>query len=971
MKISRRSVVGVFSTGWTTQIGSILKLMYVPMLFFAISVIVTWARFTHPYGLSLEDDMNGTFPLYSLLADCYRNGQIPLWNPYSFTGASMIPSMQGIFYPANILFCFLSTEFSIPLILCLHKLITAGGLYLYLRRFRFPTIACFGGGVVLMLCGFFTGQARHFSIINATAWLPWLFLGWEYLRNGRKSHAYVLLAGTLALMILAGRAETAVRSALFLGAYAMLRPAGRLRMTVFWLVGICVLTLLLTMCVISPVVLGIRGTGRETMSYTLFCEASLPFQALIELLIPRFYGSDLPGWYKNSYWGSVSPWETASYVGLLPLALGLATVIRRIRRDSLVRIWAILAGLALLLALGQHTPLHFLTYHVPGLNRFRAAARFMAVFDLAFAVLFAITLREMVRQTTSIVKLRWYNLVAWGLIGLSSLLAAAIVISRNMHASFFAGPVSKFLNGRPEQIQALFNWTEPAIMLPLVTALACGITMLALARFRRRALVPMIILCLTTVDLAVFAATFDGTSKLAKALADAPLATEIMPPELQAAMRNARMISMSPWTNYSRSLMLPNTNVAARVRSLNGYYPLTALNFRNLFGITSTTPISVASFLLYENRLISTFGVEYLVGWDQQLGGAIRTWDWGDWAADERQAKRYTDLSPLAILSGAQWENGHGTLQKSNSDVPVLVFTVPNDGLSAFRCRFMVRATEVPDKHLSLLVATGGKPKTILGQHAISCFDITSEFLDHQFSFVNPGRDAVELHFYTHSSGPIEIESLLIEEISVPNTVKISRNAEGLNNPSPYEIVHTFQTMSSTNDPEAPRFCIARNRNAAPLVYLARRILPVDGFDEASRILTDTDSDFCPGVDAIVERPDNAVPMSSEGGAARIVEDSINHVEVDCRSDGRSLLVFLDSYEEGWSATVNGMPAKIYKTNGLTKGVLVPSGHSVVRFEYFPPGLSIGLAVTTAGMIFCIGVLVFPYIARFPGRQNG
>ncbi len=960
-----------FGKSWPDRLRATLRTVYIPLSFFAISVLITWTRFAHPYGVSLEDDMNGTFPMYSLLADSFRNGQIPLWNPYSFLGGPLIPLMQSVLYPGNILFCVLPAELAVPLFLCLHKVVAAGGTYLYLRRFGFSKTACFGGGIVLMLCGFFTGQSRHLGIVCASAWIPWLFLGWELLRYGPKKRGLIILAGALAMMVLAGRAETASRSALFLGIYAMFRPMGRRLATPVYLTAALILAGSLSMCVIAPVALGIRGTARETMSYAMFCEASMPPQALIELLAPHFYGSDLPGWYKSSYWGSVSPWETASYIGLTPLVMGIVTIIRHIRRDDLVRIWSIIAGLALLLALGQYTPLHPLIYRVPVLNLFRAAARFIVFFDLAFAVLFAVAMQELSRKNKKNKIPQWWKMTGWGFLGFAAILAAMIIISKNLHASFLSEPLARSLRGSAKQIEELFDCTSLETMLPLATAFICGVSLLVLAKLRRVKLMVANVLCLALVDLIVFGATFDGTSKLARARADDSLGIATASLELQADVRSARMLSMSPWTNYSRSLMLPNTNVPSRIRSLNGYFPLTPQNFEKLFGFTSTVSTPVASFLLYENRLLSTFGVKYLIGWNQHLGNAIHNWPWKSWAAKESTTTRHTDLSPSAVLGEAQWRNNCGTLQKNSSRVPVFIFTVPSDGFSAYRCHFRVRTKDVCDGHLRMLAVGGeAKRKVILGKHVIASNVITSQFQNYQFSFVNHGHSLVELHFYTHSLVPIELEGLVIEEVGVPDSGKLGDNAANFSESSPYEIVHFFRPTGTTEGIELPKLCVARNRNASPLVYLARRILPVKRFDAAVRILTDTSSDFRPGIDAIIEHPDDAATMRSEGGTAQIITDSLNSVEIDCLADGISLLVFLDSFDDGWSATVNGQPAKIYRTNGFTKGVFVPAGHSIVRFDYFPPGLHAGLAITALGLTGCVGIFLFPYIKRFLKRQS-
>lgn len=60
-----------------------------------------------------------------------------------------------------------------------------------------------------------------------------------------------------------------------------------------------------------------------------------------------------------------------------------------------------------------------------------------------------------------------------------------------------------------------------------------------------------------------------------------------------------------------------------------------------------------------------------------------------------------------------------------------------------------------------------------------------------------------------------------------------------------------------------------------------------------------------------------------------------------------NLVFFSVPYESGWSATVNGKPAEIVKTNVGFMSVLCPAGTNVsIRFNYKTPGLAAGLTIT-------------------------
>lgn len=67
--------------------------------------------------------------------------------------------------------------------------------------------------------------------------------------------------------------------------------------------------------------------------------------------------------------------------------------------------------------------------------------------------------------------------------------------------------------------------------------------------------------------------------------------------------------------------------------------------------------------------------------------------------------------------------------------------------------------------------------------------------------------------------------------------------------------------------------------------------------------------------------------------------------EATCSSDG-GLAFFSVPYHTGWSATVDGRPAQIIRTNAGFVSVLVDAGTHEIRFTFETPGLHIGLLIS-------------------------
>ncbi len=143
-----------------------------------------------------------------------------------------------------------------------------------------------------------------------------------------------------------------------------------------------------------------------------------------------------------------------------------------------------------------------------------------------------------------------------------------------------------------------------------------------------------------------------------------------------------------------------------------------------------------------------------------------------------------------------------------------------------------------------------------------------------------------------------------------------------------------------------------------PAAYLVSRLrrLPTD----AATLEAVGSTDFRPGIEAIVDElpPDwTDSEVVSPSGTATIVARDRRLTQVLVRTDRPALLVLNDSYFPGWEARVDGSGVKMYKANGMVRGVVVGSGDRIVEFRYRPVAWTIGLcasaAVFTAFLALC------------------
>ena len=111
----------------------------------------------------------------------------------------------------------------------------------------------------------------------------------------------------------------------------------------------------------------------------------------------------------------------------------------------------------------------------------------------------------------------------------------------------------------------------------------------------------------------------------------------------------------------------------------------------------------------------------------------------------------------------------------------------------------------------------------------------------------------------------------------------------------------------------------------------------------------------------VVEDPDRPLSEDAEVvGTARIKRDDPEHVTIETDSAGPSYLVLSDTYDPGWSATIDGIPAPIRPAWVAFRAVSLASGPHRVDFVYEPAGFATGVAISLAALLAAACCLVWP-----------
>ena len=158
---------------------------------------------------------------------------------------------------------------------------------------------------------------------------------------------------------------------------------------------------------------------------------------------------------------------------------------------------------------------------------------------------------------------------------------------------------------------------------------------------------------------------------------------------------------------------------------------------------------------------------------------------------------------------------------------------------------------------------------------------------------------------------------------------------------------------------QLPPYDLALFRNpvpAKPRAYLSKRPEQANGPVDPAVLFARPD--FLSGEVDVIEARGQPLPGPAVEGAAIIARYKPEEVQVRVTTPQPAVLVLLDAFDKGWTATLDGgTDLPIMRTNALVRAVVVPSGAHVVTFAYQTPLLKAGAWASLAGLAICLGLL--------------
>ncbi len=285
----------------------------------------------------ITDPVRQQYVWKNLSIESLKKGQIPLWNPYSFSGTPHLANFQsGSFYPLNFLF---ALPFSVGWTFLIMSQPILAGLFTfwYLRNLKLSNEASFLGAVVFSFGGFSIAWLEWGNIVSAGLWLPLILLSIDKIFKEKKTFIWplILLFSTVASFF-AGHLQIFFYTLIASAAYLLFRSfqEGKKLRIPFPFFACFLLFILISAVQWFPFFEFVSRSARGLDQIGILKEGwFIPWQHLIQFVVPDFFGNPA----TLNYWGVWNYAELVGYIGIVPLTFALFSI--RVKEKKVLFFW--------------------------------------------------------------------------------------------------------------------------------------------------------------------------------------------------------------------------------------------------------------------------------------------------------------------------------------------------------------------------------------------------------------------------------------------------------------------------------------------------------------------------------------------------------------------------------------------------------------------------------------------------------
>lgn len=926
-------------------------------------VVVFFALFFWPATLKgllliFSDSLVYSYPLRVVAFDAIRHGSLPLWTPTVLSGYPLLSMAQlGIAYPLTWFYLLLPGYWAEQVYVLAPYLLAPAFTYAYLRQIECSRAASLLAGLSFTYGGMMAGGLAHNGMFtNAVMWLPLMLIAIERARTGRVELCLLGVAAAYSMSVLTGIGQAFLYTGLIALAYAAFASLALANAKRWNPLLVCVGGMLLATGVAAFQILETlraqRRSIRSELTYEIFSGGGFtPMQSLKAFIAP----------YHNLNW------EATPYVASFAALLAAVAVIAALRAPSANRqilFWPVLALLAWLLMMGDHTPLYRLAFHIPVVNRFRLPYRHAFEWSFAISVLAAFGFDQSRSFFATKFKvgdhrgLARQELIA-GLILFANLIAVGVGWWQASGLRLAAG-AAVMVNGASTQFATMTesSWMKWKLGFTLAALLsACWCWRLQTGKWRNALLAGTICAACFLESFMLVSVWWFPFAKPASYFQSVSASAQFL--KRYSPEENRIYTSLADYSLLNTSFAeLHNLSALYGFHNAAGYEPLMPEKYSRAFDgrWSFFTPWFGA---VTDPRLLSP-------RW--QVLDLLNTRFLAEYSATAiTTIEKDGTIFPARDLAIPLPPNAYATFIGSTFPTNSLsvVSSLSNSGDLAQDETVAKITIRTSDGRIIKRDLKAGRDTAEWAHERADVKPLIKHQLAKVFDHV-PGDEQNSFPANRYWSRIDLGEKVLVERVEISNLTQLASIAFSklaLYDSSNRQAIMLTQSLPdhwqqvyNYNDVQ-----IYENHRARPRVWLTTQAEAVSSEEALRRIRGQSEQSFDPKITALLEAPPDQLRSLiggelGEKSKAEITRYSPNHLVIETNADQPTALVVSEINYPGWEATVDGKRSEIYAADYLLRGIILPAGNHRVEMRYTAPAARNG--VILSGLSFLLIVVL-------------
>lgn len=296
---------------------------------YQVNHFLPWSAYEKYWGPvkngAMPDITDQIIPWRHFSIDQLKKLEIPLWNPYNFSGNPHLANFQSAaLSPFNLIFMILPFVDAWSINVLLQPLLAGIFTFLLMKQFKLSNEASLLSSISFMFCGFITTWMAYGTLSMAIAFLPLSIYAVEGFFEKKSFWKLLLLSISIPLSFFSGHFQTSLYFSLFITCFILYKALVTKNLKSSAIVfAYFIFGILLSMPQLIP---SIEFYLNSVRSEIFISGGGIPFHYLVTSFSPDFFGNPVTG---NDWIGNYAEW--ASFIGIIPLLFVFVQIITKFK----------------------------------------------------------------------------------------------------------------------------------------------------------------------------------------------------------------------------------------------------------------------------------------------------------------------------------------------------------------------------------------------------------------------------------------------------------------------------------------------------------------------------------------------------------------------------------------------------------------------------------------------------------------